>query len=260
MTAQVVRREDVGAVAVLRIHRPEAHNALNRKVFGELAAAVESCQEDESVRTVILTGSDRVFCAGADITAFDALRAEPILGSFVAAGGPAWAAIESFRKPLIAAVEGVAYGGGCELALACDIVIAGAGARFAVPEVRLGVIPGAGGTQRLIRAIGKAKAMAMLLSGDPMDAPAADAAGLVSAVVPAGQALAEALVLAERIAANSPLAVALAKDAARTAMETTLAQGLQHERRNFHVALRSEDCHEGQSAFLEKRTPEYNGK
>lgn len=260
MTEQLVTREDRGAVAVLRLNRPQAHNALNRGVMEALTAALAGCLDDDAVRAVVLTGSERVFCAGADITAFDALRAEPLLGSFDAAGGPMWAMLDTFGKPLIAAVEGVAFGGGCELALACDTVIAGARARFAVPEVGLGVIPGAGGTQRLITAIGKAKAMAMLLSGDPLDAAAADRAGLVASVVEDGQALAAALALAERIAANSPLAVALAKDAALASLETSLSQGLRHERANFHVALQSADCREGQSAFLDKRTPQFQGR
>lgn len=248
-------REHVGAVAVLSLNRPKAYNALNREVFDALGAHLATCKDDDAVRAVIITGSSKAFCAGADINAFDALRAESILGSFDAGGGPTWEVLNACRKPVIAAVEGVAFGGGCELALACDTVIAGAGARFAVPEVKLGVIPGAGGTQRLIRAVGKAKAMAMLLSGDPLDAAAAEAAGLVAAVAPAGEALTAALALAGRIAANSPLAVALAKDAARVSMESPLAHGLEYERRNFAVALRSDDCHEGQRAFEEKRTP-----
>lgn len=260
MSTPLVIRDDRESVVVLRIDRPDAHNALNRQVMEELTAHLDACRDDDRVRVVVLTGSDRVFCAGADITAFDALRAESLLGPREASGGALWSGLGSFPKPVIAAVEGVAFGGGCEVALACDTIVAGDTARFAVPEVRLGVIPGGGGTQRLIAAVGKAKAMAMLLTGDPIDARAAEAAGLVGSVVPAGEALASAVAMAGRIAANSPLAVALAKDAAAAALETSLAQGLEHERRNFYIALRSEDCHEGQSAFLNKRIPNFNGR
>ncbi|NDK89094.1 2,3-dehydroadipyl-CoA hydratase [Gordonia desulfuricans] len=166
----------------------------------------------------------------------------------------------TFPKPVIAAVEGLALGGGCEIMMACDIVVAAASARIGVPEVKLGVIPGGGGTQRLIQAIGKPKAMALLLSGDLIPAEQAGEWGLVSRVVPDGQALIEATALAQRIAANSPLAVALAKDAALQALETSLAQGLEHEKRNFYVAIHSADSREGQSAFLGKRTPEFTGE
>ncbi|WP_440712940.1 enoyl-CoA hydratase/isomerase family protein [Gordonia sp. FQ] len=260
MSAPVVTADDRGAVVVLRIDRPEAHNALDRQVMAELTEHLHACRSDGAVRAVVLTGSERTFCAGADITAFDALRAEALIGPHEASGGAMWAALRSFPAPLIAAVEGVAFGGGCELALACDTVIAGAGARFAVPEVRLGVIPGGGGTQRLVHAVGKAKAMAMLMTGDAIDARAAETAGLVAEVVPAGTACAAAVAMAERIAANSPLAVALAKDAAYAALDSSLAQGLEYERRNFHVALRSDDCHEGQRAFLDKRPPHFTGR
>ncbi|KJR08831.1 MULTISPECIES: enoyl-CoA hydratase/isomerase family protein [Gordonia] len=260
MTGERVVREDRDGIVVLSINRPEAHNALNREVMEQLAAHIEACRFDESVRSVILTGSDRVFCAGADIGAFDALREETLFGPRRASGDALWAGLGSFQKPLIAAVEGVAFGGGCELALACDTVVAGESARFAVPEVQLGVIPGGGGTQRLVAAIGKAKAMAMLLTGDSMNARDAESAGLVASVAPAGEALDAALRMARRIARNSPLAVALAKDSASAALRPSLSLGLEYERRNFHVALRSDDSHEGQHAFLDKRTPLFNGR
>lgn len=258
MSEVLVGRED--AIVTLTINRPRAKNSLNRAVFDGLQAQLAQLRHDDSVRAVILTGAEGIFCAGADITAFDALRAEPLLGERAAAGGAFWSELGRFPKPLIAAVERLALGGGMELALACDIVIAGESARFGVPEVKLGVIPGAGGTQRLIRAVGKSKAMALLLTGDLIDARKACDAGIVAEVTAEGQALPTARAMADRIAANSPLAVALAKDAALCSFETALAQGLEHEKRNFFVALRSADNLEGQEAFLNKRAPRFTGR
>lgn len=249
-----------GAIATLTLNRPRARNSLNQAVFEGLRAQLAQLRHDDAVRAVIVTGADGVFCAGADITAFEALRAEPLLGERAAAGGGFWSELGSFPKPVIAAVEKLALGGGMELALACDIVIAGESARFAVPEVKLGAIPGAGGTQLLTRAIGKAKAMALLLTGDFIDARAACDAGIVAEVTADGQTLQVALAMAGRIAANSPLAVALAKDAALRSFETSLAQGLEHEKRNFFVAMRSADNREGQAAFLSKRAPMFTGQ
>lgn len=258
MSEVLVSRE--GAVVTLTLNRPRAKNSLNRAVFDGLQAQLAQLRHDDSVRAVILTGAEGIFCAGADITAFDALRAEPLLGERAAAGGAFWSELGRFPKPLIAAVERLALGGGMELALACDIVIAGESARFGVPEVKLGVIPGAGGTQRLIRAVGKSKAMALLLTGDFIDARKACDAGIVAEVTAEGQALPTARAMADRIAANSPLAVALAKDSALCSFETALAQGLEHEKRNFFVALRSADNLEGQEAFLNKRAPRFTGR
>ena len=258
MSEVLIGRE--GAVVTLTLNRPRAKNSLNRAVFDGLQAQLAQLRHDDSVRAVILTGAEGVFCAGADITAFDALRAESLLGERAAAGGAFWSELGRFPKPLIAAVEKLALGGGMELALACDIVIAGESARFGVPEVKLGVIPGAGGTQRLIRAVGKSKAMALLLTGDFIDARKACDAGIVAEVTAEGQALPTARAMADRIAANSPLAVALAKDAALCSFETPLAQGLEHEKRNFFVALRSADNLEGQEAFLNKRAPRFTGR
>ena len=249
-----------GPVVVLALHRPQAKNALNEELLSALNAKLDSIRTDDAVRAVVLTGSDGVFCAGADISAFDQIRADSLLGERKALGGKIWADLGTFPKPVIAAVEGLALGGGCELALACDIVIAGESAEFGVPEVKLGVIPGGGGTQRLVQAIGKSKAMAMLLTGDSRSAQQACAAGLVAEVVTDGEAGAHALAMAQRIAKNSPLAVALAKDAALRAFETSQSQGLEHERRNFHVSVHSADSHEGQAAFLRKRTPEFTGR
>ena len=247
-----------GAVVTLTINRPRAKNSLNRAVFDGLRAQLAQLRDDDAVRAVIITGAEDVFCAGADITAFEVLRAAPLLGDRSATGWDFFAALGRFPKPVIAAVEKVALGGGMELALACDIVIAGESAKFGVPEVKLGAIPGAGGTQRLVHAIGKSKAMALLLTGDFMDARKACDVGIVAEVTADGQAL--PLAMACRIAANSPLAVALAKDAALASFETPLAQGLEHEKRNFVVALRSADNLEGQAAFLGKRTPKFTGQ
>ena len=249
-----------GAVGTIRLGRAAKRNAVTYDMWVALGQACHQLAHDPAVRVVVLRGEGDHFCAGADITAFDALRAEPLLGDRAAAGGHFWSELERFPKPVIAAVEKLALGGGTELALACDIAIAGESANFGVPEVKLGAIPGAGGTQRLIHAIGKSKAMALLLTGDFIDARKACDAGMVAEVTADGQALPTALAMANRIAANSPLAVALAKDAALASFETPLAQGLEHEKRNFLVALRSADNLEGQAAFLGKRTPHFTGQ
>lgn len=249
-----------GHVVVLEINRPAARNSLNEAVLTALNSELHAIRHDDSVRAVVLAGAQGTFCAGADITAFDAIRKDSLLGERAATGGAIWAELGRFPKPVIAAVEGLALGGGCELALACDFVIAGESAKFGVPEVKLGVIPGGGGTQRLIHAAGKPKAMAMLLTGELRSAEWAYHAGIIAEIVPAGDALAVATAVAGRIAANSPLAVALVKDAALRALETSLAQGLEHEKRNFHVAIHSADSREGQAAFLAKRAPEFTGE
>ncbi|MFI9637090.1 enoyl-CoA hydratase/isomerase family protein [Nocardia sp. NPDC051929] len=260
-TAQApLRSSRDGHVVVLEINRPAARNSLNEAVLTALNSELHAIRNDDSVRAVILTGAQGTFCAGADITAFDAIRNDGLLGNRAATGGAIWAELGRFPKPVIAAVEGLALGGGCELALACDFVIAGESAKFGVPEVKLGVIPGGGGTQRLIHAAGKPKAMAMLLTGELRSAEWACHAGIIAEIVPDGDALAVATAMATRIAANSPLAVALVKDAAVQALETSLAQGLEHEKRNFHVAIHSADSREGQAAFLAKRAPEFTGK
>jgi enoyl-CoA hydratase len=253
----VTRRD---RVATLELNRPKSKNSLNAELLSALHAELTTLRCDEDIRAVVITGAGGTFCAGADITTFDQLRRDPLIGTRPAGGGPFWPGLASFPKPIIAAVEGLALGGGCELVLACDIAIAGESARFGVPEVKLGVIPGAGGTQRLVHAVGKAKAMAMLLTGDFVSAERAETAGLIAEVVPDRSALQRATAMAQRIAKNSPLAVALAKDATLHALETSLSQGLEHEKRNFYVAIHSADSHEGQAAFLGKRTPEFSGK
>ncbi|MFQ6330925.1 enoyl-CoA hydratase-related protein [Nocardia sp. CWNU-33] len=258
MSEQILRSARDGAVALLEINRPKAKNSLNDELLAAMAAELAALRSDASVLAVVISGADGVFCAGADITAFDEIRAQPLLSG--ESGGTFWSVLATFPKPVIAAVETFALGGGCELALACDIVIAGESARFGVPEAKIGAIPGAGGTQRLIRAIGKSKAMVMLLTGDFMNADQAYNAGMIAEVVADGEALSRAVGMAQRIAKNSPLAVALAKDAALHSFETSLTQGLEHEKRNFFVAVHSADSHEGQAAFLDKRAPQFTGK
>ncbi|MCL2781062.1 MAG: enoyl-CoA hydratase-related protein [Actinomycetia bacterium] len=246
-----------GAAALLTLSRPEAFNALSRELCAQLADRLDEAAADASVRAVVITGSARAFCAGADLTEVPAM-----IGAAVTDALPfdrVFQTLADFPKPTIAAVRGIALGGGCELVLACDTAVAGRSARFGLPEVTLGVIPGAGGTQRLVRAIGKAKAMRLMLTGDPVDAAWACAAGLVAEVVDDELVIERALALAERIAGNAPRAVLAAADAARRAHELPLAQGLAVERRNFLLALSTADAREGLSAFAARRKPEFTG-
>lgn len=254
----LVRRETTGHVAVITLDRPAALNALSAALMAELTAALKEADADDDVRAIVLTGSDRAFCAGADISQIQAIGQGEVLSRDGFAREP-FGTLATAHTPVIAAVRGLALGGGCELVLACDLAVAGESARFGVPEVSLGVLPGAGGTQRLVHAIGKAKAMKMLLTGDPITAHEALCAGLVSDVVPDVETVATALAIATRIARNSPRAVALAQDSARAAHDLPLHQGLAYERRNFFLTLGSEDQREGVAAFLEKRRPRFTG-
>lgn len=255
----MISLERRGHVLVIGLDRPDALNALSPELIERLASAVEGADRNEIVRAVVITGSERAFCAGADITAITDIARDELLA---VDGFPRrlFDVLGRCRTPLVAAVRGVALGGGCELALACDVIIAAEGARFGLPEVKLGVIPGAGGTQRLVHAVGKARAMRMLLTGDPIPAAEALACGLVSEVVPDTAVLDTAIAIAERIAGNGPLAVQLAKDAACAALELGLTHGLAHERRNFFLSLDTQDAHEGVQAFLEKRRPMFTGR
>ncbi len=243
-------------VALLQLNRPKELNALNLPLMHEIRDALGALDADEAVRVVVITGSERAFAAGADIRAMagkspvDMLLADHV--SF-------WDQLRLMRKPLVAAVAGFALGGGCELALACDLIIAAETAQFGQPEIRLGTLPGGGGTQRLARAVGKAKAMEMVLTGDFISAAEALRRGLVNRVVPAAQCLAEAFRLAARIAAQPPVAVRLAKEAVNHAFESHLAEGLRFERRNYYLTFASEDQKEGMAAFLEKRPPVFKG-
>ena len=245
-------------VTLIRLNRPEALNALNSQLLSELSAALDAAEADDAVRCLILTGSERAFAAGADIKEMsDKSYAQMFASNFF---GDAAQRVERFRKPIIAAVSGFALGGGCELAMLCDFIIASETAKFGQPEINLGVMPGIGGTQRLPRAVGKAKAMDMVLTARMMDAAEAERAGLVSRVVPVDKLMDEALAAAAKIAAQSPLAVMMNKELVNAAFETTLATGVTMERRLFHSLFAFEDQKEGMSAFVEKRKPTFTGK
>ena len=241
----------------MKMNRPEALNALNSKMVQELVAAFDALDADHSVRCVVLTGSDKVFCAGADIKEMARLSAEEISGDHLR---PVWERAWKFRKPLVAALSGYALGGGLELAMCCDIIVASEGTKLGQPEINLGIIPGGGGTQRLARAVGKYKAMEMILTGGMISAEEAMAHGLVNRVVPAGKYLEEATKLATEIASKAPLAVRHAKQAIATTQEKGLSDGLELERRLFYELFGTKDKKEGMSAFLEKRKPSFTGE
>jgi enoyl-CoA hydratase len=258
MSLQTLLVETADGVTLIRLNRPEALNALNTQLLGELGRALEAAEADDAVRCVVITGSEKAFAAGADIKEMsDKSYAQMFAADFFA---DAARRLEQFRKPLIAAVAGYALGGGCELALACDFIIAAETARFGQPEINLGVMPGMGGTQRLTRLIGKSKAMDMILTARQMDAAEAERSGLVSRVVPADKLVEEALAAAKRIAAQSPLAVMMNKELVDAALETTLSTGLLMERRLFHSLFAFEDQKEGMAAFVEKRKPAFKGR
>ncbi len=244
-------------VALITLNRPQVLNALSRGVMDELADAVDACDRDPAVRCIVLWGGPKVFAAGADIREMaDATPADMVRSYRF----QQWARVRQCATPIVAAVAGYALGGGCELAMACDIIVAAETARFGQPEIRLGLMPGAGGTQRLTRAIGKSRAMEMVLTGRMMTAPEALAAGLVSRVLPAELLLDEAMRMARDIAAQAPLAARLAKESVLAAFETSLEEGLAFERRCFHLLFGTEDLREGVRAFLDKRPPEFTGR
>lgn len=249
--------ETIENVGLIRLNRPQQLNALNSVLMEELATALEEFDRDERIRCIVITGNERAFAAGADIKEMaEASAVEMLLRDNIAR----WDRIQRIRKPIIAAVSGWCLGGGCELAMACDIIIASETAVFGQPEINIGVMPGAGGTQRLTRAIGKSKAMEMILTGRYMSAREAEAAGLVSRVVPVETYLEEAIRLAKEIAARPPIAVRLAKEAVNKAFETSLRDGLDYERRLFYFLFSTEDQKEGMQAFIEKRKPEWKGR
>ena len=246
--------ETRGHVGLVTLNRPKALNALNAALIAELNQALDRFEADEQVAAIVVTGSERAFAAGADIKEMqDKSFIDVVRNDFIAP----WERISRCRKPVIAAVAGYALGGGCELAMMCDTIIAGDNAKFGQPEITLGTIPGSGGTQRLTRAVGKAKAMDMILTGRMMNAEEAERAGLVSRVVPAADALDEALKVAERIADMSMPVVAMAKEAINRAFEVTLAEGIRFERRLFQSTFATEDRKEGMAAFAEKRQPKF---
>jgi enoyl-CoA hydratase len=244
-------------VAVVRLNRPEQRNALSNQLMSELVGALENLDADEAIRCVVLTGDDKAFAAGADIKELsDATHFELYFGGRI----DKWDAIRKIRTPIVAAVSGYCLGGGCELAMACDLIVASETAQFGQPETNLAVLPGAGGTQRLTRAIGKSKAMDVILTGRFLTAQEAEQAGLVARVLPQESWLEDAKGVAASIAEKSPVGVRLAKEAVNQAFETTLAAGLDAERKAFHLALSSEDAQEGLTAFLEKRKPDFKGR
>jgi len=244
-------------VTLIRLNRPEALNALNAQLLGELIAALDAAEADEAVRCVVLSGSDKAFAAGADIKEMSAKTYAQMFAAdyFTAAARR----LESFRKPIIAAVAGYALGGGCELAMMCDFIIAADTAKFGQPEINLGVAPGIGGTQRLTRFVGKAKAMDLILTARMMGAEEAERAGLVSRIVPAAALMEETMAAARKIASLSPLAVMMNKELVAAAYETTLTTGVALERRLFHSLFAFDDQKEGMSAFIEKRKPDFKG-
>jgi enoyl-CoA hydratase len=251
---QVDRRGD-GArrIGLLTLNRPQQMNALNDALMDQLGAALKALDADEGIGCIVLTGSDKAFAAGADIAVMAHFEHMDVYkNEFISRN---WETIRSVRKPVIAAVAGFALGGGCELAMMCDFIIAADNARFGQPEIKLGIIPGAGGTQRLPRAISKAKAMDLVLTGRMMDAAEAERAGLVSRVVPAAQLLDVALTAAQTICEFSGPSVAMAKECVNRAYEGTLADGIQFERRLFHSLFATEDQKEGMDAFVNKRKP-----
>ncbi|GLK74986.1 enoyl-CoA hydratase [Methylopila jiangsuensis] len=249
--------ETRGAVGLITLNRPKALNALNAQVIGELARAFEAMEADEAVGAVVVTGSEKAFAAGADIKEMAAKTyAEAFLEDFT----PVWRRLVACRKPSIAAVSGYALGGGCELAMMCDMIFAADSAKFGQPEITLGIIPGFGGTQRLAKAVGKAKAMDLILTGRMMDAAEAERCGLVARVVPAERLLDEALEAAAKIAGFSRLATLAAKEAVDVASEASLAEGVRFERRLFQGLFATEDQKEGMAAFVEKRKPAFRNR
>ena len=254
MSYENILVETKGKVGIIRLNRPSALNALNAKLIAELSAAIDGFEKDPAIGCLIVTGSDKAFAAGADIKEMaDKTFMQAFMGDFAAS----WDRASRSRKPVIAAVAGFALGGGCELAMQCDMIIAADNAKFGQPEIKLGVIPGIGGTQRLTRAVGKAKAMDMCLTGRMMDVQEAERSGLVARVVPLANLMDEALKAAEAIVAMSLPAAMMAKEAVNRAFESTLAEGVLFERRLFHSLFATADQKEGMAAFVEKRPAKF---
>jgi enoyl-CoA hydratase len=257
MAYEMILVETQGRVGIITLNRPQALNALNGQVMTELPQALQAFDDDDNIGAIVLAGSERAFAAGADIKEMAGRTVANMLkGSFV----DAWDKIRKIQKPIIGAVSGWALGGGCELAMLCDMIIASETAQFGQPEINLGVIPGAGGTQRLTRAVGKAIAMEMVLNDRKLSAQEALTFGLVNRVVPVERFLGEAIRLAQSIAERAPVAVKVGKEAVNHAFETTLQEGVAVERRLFQMLFATEDQQEGMAAFIEKRKPNWQGK
>lgn len=257
MAYEKILVENRGKVGLITLNRPQALNALNSAVLRDVIAALDAFEADAGIGAVVITGSEKAFAAGADIKE---MQEKSYIEMYQADFFAGWDAMLRIRKPVIAAVSGYALGGGCELAMMCDFIIAGDNARFGQPEITLGVMPGMGGSQRLTRFVGKAKAMDMCLTGRMMDAAEAERSGLVSRVVPAGELIEEALKAAAKIAEFSLPVVMMTKETVNRAYETTLAEGLRFERRVFHSMFALEDQKEGMNAFIEKRKPAFRNR
>jgi enoyl-CoA hydratase len=253
-THQNIIVETKGRVGLIRLNRPNALNALNSAMMDEIAIAVDAFEADAGIGCLVVTGSEKAFAAGADIKE---MAGKSYMDAFMGNFAATWDRLAHARKPVIAAVAGFALGGGCELAMQCDIIIAADTAKFGQPEIKLGIIPGIGGTQRLTRAVGKAKAMDLILTGRMMAAAEAERSGLVARIVPAADLLAEAMKTAETIAAMSLPSVMAAKEAVNRAFEISLAEGVAFERRVFHALFATEDQKEGMAAFVEKRPAKF---
>ncbi len=250
--------ETRGNVGVIRLNRPQALNALSPALVKDLGQALDIFEKDQNIRAMVITGSDKAFAAGADIKVMQNFNyMDTYLSNYITEG---WERVAHCRKPLIAAVAGFALGGGCEMAMMCDFILAADSAKFGQPEIKLGVIPGAGGTQRLTRFVGKSKAMEMVLTGRMMDAQEAERSGLVSRIVPLADLVEEAIKVAQQIADLSLPIVMMAKESVNRSYETTLAEGVLFERRTFHSTFATEDQKEGMAAFVEKRKPAFKHK
>jgi enoyl-CoA hydratase len=258
MAYQNILVETRGRVALITLNRPKALNALSAGLVADLGHALDAFELDDRISAIVLTGSEKAFAAGADIKEMkDKTYMDVYLADFITRG---WERITTCRKPVIAAVAGYALGGGCEIAMMCDFIIAADNARFGQPEINLGTMPGAGGTQRLARFVGKSKAMEMCLTGRMMDASEAERAGLVSRIVPLAELVDEAVKTASAIAEKSLPVVMLVKESINRAYETTLAEGVRFERRVFHSTFATEDQKEGMAAFVDKRQPQFNNR
>jgi enoyl-CoA hydratase len=257
MSYDNINVETQGRVGIVRLNRPQALNALNAALIAELSAAIDAFEADGNIGCILIAGSEKAFAAGADIKE---MAGKSFMDAFMSDFVGRWDRVAHTRKPVIAAVAGFALGGGCELAMQCDLIIAADNAKFGQPEIKLGVIPGIGGTQRLTRAIGKAKAMDLILTGRMMDAQEAERSGLVARVVPLADLMTEATKAAETIASMSLPALMVAKESVNRAFETSLAEGVRFERRVFHSLFATEDQKEGMAAFMEKRPAKFKNR
>ena len=257
LTYKNVATQKEDQIGIVTLNRPQVLNALSHELMDELVTALEAFDHDDDVRAIVLAGSERAFAAGADIKE---MSDESTVSIMLKDRFATWDRVKNIKKPVIAAVSGFALGGGCELAMTCDMIVASETAQFGQPEINIGVIPGAGGTQRMTRAVGKYKAMELILTGRPMTAQEAYDRGLVNKVVPVEVFMDEAKALAKEIAKKPPIAVRLAKEAVLKTFDTNISEGLQFERKNFYMLFSSQDQKEGMKAFMEKRTASFVGK